>query len=218
MKHRKIRVDHTDGLRFGNPRQMRPRMKEVLSNTIAELGFAKPIIVRDVGEGRYEVIDGHHRLEYALEHGLKTIDAMVIDVPDDVKAKALALALNRVSADWVSEDLDAFVDGLLKDLDTVGAATWVADVTGFSGEEVEALLASNTDFLAGLTDGDGGEDDGADPLLPDAMTQLTNFSVYISEEQQASINGAIALAKKVGAKTAAEALKLICDAYSRGKE
>lgn len=129
---------------FGNPRKMRPRMNEVLTNSITELGFVEPIVGRRVGD-KVEILNGHHRFDALKAMGEKTIPVTIVDAPDDTKAKAMALSLNRISADWSSEELNKYVTDILKD--EGASVSWVADVTGFSGAEVDVLKYDSAGFL-----------------------------------------------------------------------
>ena len=70
-----------------NPRQPRehfdPDALAELVTSIKEVGLLQPVVVRDAGEGRYELIMGERRLRASREAGLDTIPAIVRDTPDD---------------------------------------------------------------------------------------------------------------------------------------
>ena len=72
----------------------RTRMDETalneLADSIREQGLMQPILVRPVGNGRFEIIAGERRWRAAQRAGLKEVPALVKDVPDNA---ALALAL-----------------------------------------------------------------------------------------------------------------------------
>jgi len=67
----------------------------LLMKSLKEDGQLSPIIVRPLPDGRYELIDGFHRVEAAKRLGWRDIEANVIHV-DDVEAKFLALKANFV--------------------------------------------------------------------------------------------------------------------------
>lgn len=48
-----------------------------LAMSIRALGMQKPLLVCDLGEGRYQVLDGHRRLEAARALGLAHVDAVL---------------------------------------------------------------------------------------------------------------------------------------------
>ncbi|MBC7240063.1 MAG: ParB/RepB/Spo0J family partition protein, partial [Chloroflexi bacterium] len=67
-----------------NPYQPRktidPDSLEELAASIKEVGVLQPIIVRKVGEERYELIAGERRWRAARLAGLSTIPAVIVDV------------------------------------------------------------------------------------------------------------------------------------------
>ena len=67
----------------------------ILMKSLREDGQLHPITVRPLPDGRYEIIDGLHRVEAAKRLGWKDIEANVISV-DDLEAKFLALKANLV--------------------------------------------------------------------------------------------------------------------------
>lgn len=70
-----------------NPRQPRSHFDSddlaELVHSVREFGVLQPIVVRDVGEGRYELIMGERRTRAAREAGLETIPAVVRDTADE---------------------------------------------------------------------------------------------------------------------------------------
>ena len=77
--------------------QPRTRMDEGALNELAESiksqGVMQPVLVRPVGEGRYEIIAGERRVRAATIAGLAEIPVLVRDVPDE-SAAAMALIEN----------------------------------------------------------------------------------------------------------------------------
>jgi len=73
------------------PRQdMHPEALEDLAASIRSQGLVQPIVVRPIGEGRYELIAGERRWRASQIAGLHSIPALIRDVPDEA---ALAMAL-----------------------------------------------------------------------------------------------------------------------------
>lgn len=66
---------------------------EELSSSIAENGLLQPILVREYGEGRYQIIAGERRFRASKLAGLTEIPAIVLD-KDDRKAAEIALIEN----------------------------------------------------------------------------------------------------------------------------
>ena len=70
-----------------NPRQPREHFDEEalaeLVTSIKEVGLLQPVVVREVADGRYELIMGERRFRASKAAGLTTIPAIVRDTPDD---------------------------------------------------------------------------------------------------------------------------------------
>jgi ParB family chromosome partitioning protein len=67
-----------------------------LVGSIREVGLLQPVVVRPVGDDRYELIMGERRWRAAQEAGLSTIPAIVRETPDDVMLRdALLENLHR---------------------------------------------------------------------------------------------------------------------------
>jgi ParB family chromosome partitioning protein len=69
-----------------------------LADSIRAQGVVQPIVVRGVGHGRYEIVAGERRWRAARIAGLKTIPAVVRQLPDR-GAMAVALVENIQRAD-----------------------------------------------------------------------------------------------------------------------
>lgn len=61
-----------------------------LADSIRAQGVIQPIVVRSIGQGRYEIIAGERRWRAAQLAGLTEIPALIKDIPDET---ALAIAL-----------------------------------------------------------------------------------------------------------------------------
>ena len=77
--------------------QPRTRMDEgslyELAESIKSQGVMQPVLVRPVGEGRFEIIAGERRVRAARLAGLERVPALVRDVPDE-SAAVMALIEN----------------------------------------------------------------------------------------------------------------------------
>ncbi|WP_111415191.1 ParB/RepB/Spo0J family partition protein [Billgrantia lactosivorans] len=71
-------------------RDIQPEALEELADSIRAQGVMQPIVVRPIGEARYEIIAGERRWRAAQLAELDTIPAVIREVSDEV---ALALAL-----------------------------------------------------------------------------------------------------------------------------
>ena len=103
---------------------------EKIKNSILEFGYVEPIIVN------YDmtVIGGHQRLTVLKDLGYTEVQCVVVHIEDEHKAKALNIALNKITGAW-NEQLLA---DLLVDLQSVDFNT---DLTGFEAPEIEQLFS-----------------------------------------------------------------------------
>ncbi len=63
---------------------------EELAQSIKSHGVMQPIVIRPIGEGRFEIVAGERRWRATQQAGLDTIPAMVRELPDEA---AIAMAL-----------------------------------------------------------------------------------------------------------------------------
>ncbi|MCP5169452.1 MAG: ParB/RepB/Spo0J family partition protein [Hahellaceae bacterium] len=87
-------------------RDMDPAALEELANSIRQQGIMQPIVVRTIGEGRYEIIAGERRWRAAQLAMLDRIPAIIREVPDEA-AVAMALIENIQR-----EDLNAMEEAI----------------------------------------------------------------------------------------------------------
>lgn len=81
------------------PRRMFDREAlEALAESIRAQGVVQPIVVREAGEGRYEIVAGERRWRAARIAGLRSIPAVIRQMPDRT-AMAVALVENIQRAD-----------------------------------------------------------------------------------------------------------------------
>ena len=91
-----------------NPRQPRHVFDEEaldeLKISIQEVGFLQPIVVRDVGDGHYELVMGERRWRAAQAIGRETIPAIVRDTRDDAMLRdALLENIHRANLNPLEE-------------------------------------------------------------------------------------------------------------------
>ena len=101
-----------------NPRQPRQVFDEEamaeLVHSVREVGLLQPVVVRPVGEDRYELVMGERRWRAIQEAGLDTIPAIIRETGDDVLLRdALLENLHRSQLNPLEEA--AAYDQLLED-------------------------------------------------------------------------------------------------------
>lgn len=115
-----------------NPRRISDAEMDALTASIRQWGFVQPVLARRE-DGM--VIGGHQRLVGARRLGMKTVPVTFLDLSAG-QARALNLALNKISGEWDEQLLER----LLADL----SASPEIDLalTGFSADELAKLMHS----------------------------------------------------------------------------
>ena len=81
-----------------NANEMDSDMKARLRRSIEHFGLVVPLVVRAMGDRRYETVGGAHRLEVLREMGVESAACVVVDV-DDADARLLSQCLNRLQGE-----------------------------------------------------------------------------------------------------------------------
>jgi ParB family chromosome partitioning protein len=81
-----------------NPNQMDYATRQRLQNSVARFGLVIPLVVRPLRSGRFETVGGAHRLGVLRELGYQTAPCVVVHA-DDIEARLLSQALNRIAGD-----------------------------------------------------------------------------------------------------------------------
>jgi DNA modification methylase len=114
-----------------------------IAASIREFGWGAPILI----DGQNNVIAGHGRLLAARKLGLVEVPVVPMEHLTDTQRRALILADNKIgeNASWEDELLGI-------ELSELKDAGFDLDLTGFSTEEWEALIAGEEQTKDGLTD------------------------------------------------------------------
>ncbi len=118
-----------------NPNEMDPDMLSHLRHSVQRFDLVVPLVVRNVGDNRYETIGGAQRLSILRELGMTTAPCVVVEA-DDSEARLLGQALNHVAS---SDNLGLRAEVMREILEDK------------SPEEVMALLPDTTASLQALT-------------------------------------------------------------------
>ena len=123
-----------------NPDQPRTRFDpdsiSSLAASIADAGMVQPLIVRPLGDGRYELIAGERRWRAAREAGIQTVPAIV---RDEAEAERLQTALIENMA---REDLNP--------VDEARACAALVEDLGLSKEELARRLGRSRSAISNL--------------------------------------------------------------------
>lgn len=124
-----------------NPNSLDPGDYTLLVHGMKSEGFLQPILVVDLGDGRYEIVDGVHRTRAAAEAGHMKVPCKVLPCgyPPD-KVELLRLALNKLRGQLSTTTAAQILDRISKsspDLDLT--------LSGYSADAIQDLLSSVQD-------------------------------------------------------------------------
>lgn len=127
------------------PSQSRHRLLEedidVLATSMEKIGLLEPVVVHEVGDGRYELLTGQRRLLAAKSLGWEKIPAVIIESPPNpALAKAISLTENFVRTPLAYNDL---VDACTALFNHYGSMKAVAEETGLPYHKVREYVKAD---------------------------------------------------------------------------
>lgn len=130
-----IKVANIVGFAGGNPKRRTDRDRSILSSSLDTHGYVLPVAVREIDGGKFELIDGHGRVDDIRARDVAEIKALVLDVESVAEGRRILLALKH-TAEWDFGELEGFVR------DTIGDGTAIDEIMSTSG-----LTAADLDVL-----------------------------------------------------------------------
>src|SRR3989304_1158579 len=155
--------------KFWNPKTREDYMQEFerIKRGIEIDGILIPLVVREVENEMYEIVDGEQRFAVYQDAGVKNVTVNNLGKISEVEAKAKAVNLeNRVPLDYFKTSL------LFEDIVNGQGLEELLKMTSYSKEDIEHRL----DALAKMKLND---------LLPD-----TDLELVTEPEREAKLNGA----------------------------
>jgi len=154
-----------------------PDNEKKLDASLRRLGLFKPVLVRTLPSGDFEIIGGAHRVESAIRIGLKQVPIINLGEIDDHKAKEIGLVDNgRYGADDVV--------GLAELMSELGNAADLAEFLPYTDAEMTAIFSA-TDIDLDMLDG---TDDDEAPPAPAATAPKTHtimrFKVPLGDSER----------------------------------
>ncbi|MYD75033.1 MAG: ParB/RepB/Spo0J family partition protein [Gammaproteobacteria bacterium] len=110
---------------------------EELAESIRAQGILQPLLVRETGEGQYEIVAGERRWRSAQLAGLRTVPAVVREI-EDRAAMAVALVENIQRKDLNAVEMARGFRRLLEDFDLTHDQ--VSEVVGCSRSQITNLV------------------------------------------------------------------------------
>ncbi len=120
-----------------NPNVVSAVNEDKLKASLEELGQFKPIIVRELDDGTYEILGGEHRNDQSIRLGINEIQAYNLGKIGDDLAKKISLADN---AQYGENDFASLTE-LMKSLEN---AEHLADIMPISSDEIRSMLDHQT--------------------------------------------------------------------------
>lgn len=130
----KLKISLVDPKRDQPRKHFDKEALEQLASSIAENGLLQPILVREYGDGRYQIIAGERRFRASKLAGLTEIPAIVLD-RDDKRAAQIALIENVQR-----EDLNPLEEAL--------AYLSLAEEYGMTQEELSQKVGKSRSAIA----------------------------------------------------------------------
>lgn len=81
-----------------NSNAMDRAMLARLARSVETFGFLEPLVVRDMGEGQFEIIGGSHRFQVLRETDATAAPCVIVEA-DDESARLLSQALNHIEGE-----------------------------------------------------------------------------------------------------------------------
>lgn len=131
MQIEKIPVEKLRAAEYNPRKELLPGDAEYekLKRSITEFGYVEPVIWN---KRSGNVVGGHQRLTVMKNLGFTEVDCVIVDL-DDMREKALNVALNIIQGEWDKDKLSA----LLTEFD---GSEFDVTLTGFDASEVDELL------------------------------------------------------------------------------
>mgnify|MGYP000421500953 CR=1 FL=1 len=161
-----------------NTNAVSPESEIKLENSLKRFGVYKPIICRELDDGRLEIIGGEHRWRAAKKLGYETVPIVNLGIVPDAKAKEIMLVDNG----RYGEDDTLALAELLQDL---GNADEILSFLPMSSSELDAIFSSTSIALDDLdSDSDDLPDLSAASSAPLKTHQIMRFKVPFEDSER----------------------------------
>ena len=164
-----------------------PVLAQKLAANIRKNGFILNIVVREIDGGRYEVIDGNHRLDALRLVGIKNVRAYNLGPIPEIRAKRVAIELNETRFDNDQYRLFETMQELLEGFEIEDLAATLP-ITEVELEKYQEIINSGNDMVYEFGDPDDPQqpdpnEPPTDPTTEDDGEAKTPFDAYLNEHQ-----------------------------------
>lgn len=182
MKTNSLKIEHVDpaSLKHNdwNTNVVSPENEAKIEASIDRYGLFKPVLVRTLANGDFEILGGAHRTEAAIRKGIDSVPIINLGTLEDAKAKEISLVDNgRYGAD------DALkLSELLDSLDT--GHDDLSSFLPYSNDEMESLFATTSIALDDLDLPEDDEESAPLSTAPSIQThQVMRFKVPVGDAE-----------------------------------
>lgn len=166
-----------------NPNEVDAINREKIRNSLRQEGFFRPVLVRTLSSGTYEIIGGAHRIEEAIALGFDKVPAVNLGEISDARAKRLTLLDNGRYGEDNHEKMSALLSdgiGSVEDLLSILPID-EAELTGYFDHELDQELAD----LENMDDDFEGDDiDLGIQTKPTKTHEILRFKVTIDDAEK----------------------------------
>ena len=143
-------------------------------------GQVENIIIRDLEDGTYEIVNGNHRYDVMVELGIEKCHVYNLGVISQNKAMRLALETNETRFVSDEDKLAATLDALLVEYDL----SELSSTLPWSEEEIEALQGKINMLDEGMSEDNSSNDTKCEPNTVTFIIAVDVSDDVIEEELQ----------------------------------
>lgn len=161
-----------------NTNVVSPENEIKIEASIDRLGMFKPILVRTLPNGDFQILGGEHRVEAAIRKGIENVPIINLGNINDSKAKEISLVDNgRYGADDAIKLTD-----LLNSLDSEHVD--LSSFLPFSDDEMESLFTTTSIALDDLELPDDDDEPVSLAVAPTIQThQIMRFKIPVDDAE-----------------------------------
>jgi len=185
-----------------NPNQMQEMVFNALVDAIKEKGMRRPLLVCDLGNGEYELVDGEHRLKACIKAGYSKVLCQVIN--DAEKNKLISIQMNNIKGKMIPYKYALLLNDLLQFYTESELASKLGMSISQLKDGIETIEVMQDDVIEKFNK----------LRKSNKKSSYFEFHIICNEEQYAKANELIEKAKqKFGITNSGKLLAALCKNY-----